>query len=45
MHIEAGKSLESIGIAEEVSLQFRAEDSLSEGIADMTGYREFQVEG
>jgi len=29
VHIEAGKSLESIGTAEEVGLQFRAKDSLS----------------
>ena len=32
-----GKSLESIGRAEEVSLQFRAKGSLSEGIVDMRG--------
>jgi len=35
VHIEAGKLLESMGRAEEVSLHFRAKDSLSEGIADM----------
>ena len=45
MHIEAVKSLESIGRAEELSLQFIAKDSLSEGIADMRAYREFQMEG
>ena len=46
VHIEAGKSLESIGRprAEEASLQFRAKDSLSEEIADMRGYREFQMD-
>ena len=37
VQIEAGKSFKSIGRAEEVSLQFRARDSLSEGIADMSG--------
>ena len=35
MHFIAGKSLESIGRTEEVSLLFRAKDSLSEGIVDM----------
>ncbi len=31
VHIEAGKSLESIGRAEEVSLEFRAKDNFGEG--------------
>jgi len=39
VHIEAKKLLDSLGRAEEVSLQFRAKDkdSLSEGIAGMRG--------
>jgi len=36
VHIEARKSLESIGRAEEVSFELRAKDRLGERIADMT---------
>ena len=43
VHNETRQSLGSIGSAEEVSFQFRAKDSLSEGFADMRG-REFQME-
>ena len=37
MHLEAGKSLESIGRAEEVSFEFKAKDGFSEVIVDMKG--------
>ena len=38
MHSEAGKSLESIGRAEEVSYELKAKDSLGERIVDMRWY-------
>jgi len=41
MHIEAGKSLESTGRAEEASLKFRAKDSLNEGIDGQDGVRNY----
>lgn len=37
VHIYVGQSLRSIGKAEEVSFEHRANDSLDEGIADIRG--------